>query len=160
MSRHVPLYQALMSLVRAIAVTPSLAPLFHSSTKIGLMIASDVVKECDDDQGKPVCSSSLPFLLSKMKKTVNTYMAKLKWKAGKVGGSDQYRQGNRKVPFSEENSSVVEMKDYQNVNDETENEDQGLSLLVPDIQLSTKVVEVCLLYLSSFVVVVRILKYG
>ncbi|KAK8727583.1 hypothetical protein OTU49_009634 [Cherax quadricarinatus] len=114
MSRHVPLYRALLALVRGLSVTSSLAPLLmtqqHSAPTNG-----------GNDTTALPC---IPALLERMKSTVNTYMAKLRWKSSKAGGGTNGNGGNS-----------ISADDVE--------QEEGLSLIVPDIQNTAMVVKVC-----------------
>ncbi|CAL4062959.1 unnamed protein product, partial [Meganyctiphanes norvegica] len=114
MSRHVPLYRALLALVRGLAVTSSLAPLLLTSQ----------TQSSSNNQSGEVVLSCIPSLLQKMKKTVNTYMAKLRWKSSKVGGQVHNSSSN-------------------NGNNKELEQEEGLSLIVPDIQNTAHVVKCC-----------------
>ncbi|XP_064112985.1 baculoviral IAP repeat-containing protein 6-like isoform X2 [Macrobrachium nipponense] len=112
MSRHVPLYRALLALVRGLSVTSSLSPLLMTTQN----------STVSNGVGNTTTLPCIPTLLEKMKSTVNTYMAKLRWKSSKAGN------GNN----SNTNGS----------NDDVEQE-EGLSLIVPDIQKTAEVVKIC-----------------
>ncbi|XP_069180397.1 baculoviral IAP repeat-containing protein 6 isoform X6 [Procambarus clarkii] len=115
MSRHVPLYRALLALVRGLSVTSSLAPL--------LMTQQNSVPSYGGTEATPL--PCIPALLEKMKTTVNTYMAKLRWKSSKAAGGVNNGNGGNNIS-----------------SDEVEQE-EGLSLIVPDIQNTAVVVKVC-----------------
>lgn len=123
MSRHVPLYRALLALVRGLSVTASLAPL--------LMTPQSTAPA--NGGGDITTLPCIPALLEKMKSTVNTYMAKLRWKSSKAGGGSNNGNGGNN------NSS----------SDEAEQE-EGLSLIVPDIQNTAVVVKVNVVCFCSY----------
>lgn len=149
MSRHVPLYQALMALVRAIAVTSSLSPLFLSNEPTKSIKSQENQNDNIAASDSPSTTPNLASLLTKMKTTVNTYITKLKWKSGKPPSSTVRMRKNLNMTNLTGDEKPIDASELQPIPEEIENEDQGLSLLVPDIQLSIKVVEVILFCLFS-----------
>ncbi|XP_022332916.2 dual E2 ubiquitin-conjugating enzyme/E3 ubiquitin-protein ligase BIRC6-like isoform X4 [Crassostrea virginica] len=98
MARHIPLYRALLELLRGIAVTPSLVPLLLPLEK---------------DNG-PDTATSVGVLLDKMRVCVDTYASRLKTNKAKNGTG--------------------------NLAEEEENE--GLAMLIPNIQETARIVKV------------------
>ncbi|XP_062579414.1 baculoviral IAP repeat-containing protein 6-like [Saccostrea cucullata] len=98
MARHIPLYRALLELLRGIAVTPSLVPLLLPLEK---------------DNG-PESATSVGVLLDKMRVCVDTYASRLKSNKAK-----------------NENGSVAE-----------EEENEGLAMLIPNIQETARIVKI------------------
>lgn len=66
MARHVPLYRALLELLRAISTCTSLVPLL-------LPLSGDAAEEEEDDE-----RTSVGMLLAKMKTCVDTYTNRLR----------------------------------------------------------------------------------
>lgn len=126
MSRHVPLYRALLALVRGLSVTPGLAP---------LLLTPQNSAPTNGGGGDTTTLPCVPALLEKMKTTVNTYMAKLRWKSSKAGGNSNGNGGNGNNNGGNNNNSG-------SLTDDAEQE-EGLSLIVPDIQNTAMVVKVC-----------------
>lgn len=125
MSRHVPLYRALLALVRGLSVTPGLAP---------LLLTPQNSAPTNGGGGDTTTLPCVPALLEKMKTTVNTYMAKLRWKSSKAGGNSNGNGGNGNNNGGNNNNSG-------SLTDDAEQE-EGLSLIVPDIQNTAMVVKV------------------
>ncbi|XP_067680641.1 baculoviral IAP repeat-containing protein 6-like isoform X2 [Haliotis asinina] len=71
MARHVPLYRALLELLRGLAVSPSLVPLLRPLEK----------------DGAPDSATAIEVLLDKMKGCVDTYASRLRSNKGKNGSS-------------------------------------------------------------------------
>ena len=155
MSRHVPLYRALLALVRGIAVTPVLTPLLVKNTSAPDNLPADSI-----EKDRSQVSSDLPALLNKMNTTVNNYMAKLKWKPHKTTNESKQSSNKMNTPTSSllanTLGSVTSVGNCNSinpdtiVNDDAESE-EGLTLLVPDIQLSTLVVQVSRILFAKYV---------
>lgn len=76
MARHVPLYRAVLELLRAIASCPSMVPLLLPlSTENG-----------EEDEEQAECQTSVGTLLAKMKTCVDTYTHRLRYWARGSGG--------------------------------------------------------------------------
>uniref|UniRef100_F7FUX9 Dual E2 ubiquitin-conjugating enzyme/E3 ubiquitin-protein ligase BIRC6 n=1 Tax=Ornithorhynchus anatinus TaxID=9258 RepID=F7FUX9_ORNAN len=104
MARHVPLYRALLELLRAIASCPSMVPLLLPlSTEHG-----------DEEEEQSESQASVGTLLAKMKTCVDTYTNRLRSKKDKV------KTGVKP--------------------DASDQEPEGLTLLVPDIQKTAEIV--------------------
>ncbi|KAK7067357.1 Baculoviral IAP repeat-containing protein 6 [Halocaridina rubra] len=112
MSRHVPLYRALLALVRGLSVTSSLSPLLMTTQ-------NPTVSHGGGNINSLPC---IPSLLEKMKSTVNTYMTKLRWKSSK---------------------SAANGNSHTNGSSDDAEQEEGLSLIVPDIQKTAEVVKIC-----------------
>ncbi|XP_053375851.1 baculoviral IAP repeat-containing protein 6-like isoform X2 [Mercenaria mercenaria] len=97
MARHVPLYRALLQLLRGISVCPSLVLL---------------LLPLDKENGSEV-ATAVGELLEKMRACVDTYASRLKSNKGKIGGTK-----------------------------EEEEENEGLAMLIPDIQETARVVHI------------------
>lgn len=161
LSRHVPLYRALLALVRSVAVTEVLSPL--------------LLHRPSCQQGSGGGSSSLLQLLSKMTTTVNTYITKLSWKPsskqatpngadpdaackaasnklnnnvddGSGGGSKHmvktlmYMDDVYDSPLKGSGKGSID--DLGLAADDTD--DEGLTLLVPDLQRTEQLVKAAL----------------
>lgn len=70
MARHVPLYRALLELLRAIASCTSMVPLL-------LPLSTENGEEEEDEQSE--CQTSVGTLLAKMKTCVDTYTNRLRY---------------------------------------------------------------------------------
>uniref|UniRef100_A0A673KNA8 Dual E2 ubiquitin-conjugating enzyme/E3 ubiquitin-protein ligase BIRC6 n=1 Tax=Sinocyclocheilus rhinocerous TaxID=307959 RepID=A0A673KNA8_9TELE len=70
MARHVPLYRALLELLRAISTCTSLVPLL-------LPLSGDAAEE-EEDEERTECQTSVGMLLAKMKTCVDTYTNRLR----------------------------------------------------------------------------------
>ncbi|XP_038601850.1 LOW QUALITY PROTEIN: baculoviral IAP repeat-containing protein 6 [Tachyglossus aculeatus] len=104
MARHVPLYRALLELLRAIASCPSMVPLLLPlSTEHG-----------DEEEEQSESQASVGTLLAKMKTCVDTYTNRLRSK------KDKAKTGVKP--------------------DASDQEPEGLTLLVPDIQKTAEIV--------------------
>uniref|UniRef100_A0A4X1TBG9 Dual E2 ubiquitin-conjugating enzyme/E3 ubiquitin-protein ligase BIRC6 n=1 Tax=Sus scrofa TaxID=9823 RepID=A0A4X1TBG9_PIG len=104
MARHVPLYRALLELLRAIASCTCMVPL--------LLPLSTENGEEEDEQSE--CQTSVGTLLAKMKTCVDTYTNRLRSKRENV------KTGVKP--------------------DASDQEPEGLTLLVPDIQKTAEIV--------------------
>lgn len=103
MARHVPLYRALLELLRAIASCTSMVPLLLPlSTENG------------EEEEQSECQTSVGTLLAKMKTCVDTYTNRLRSKRENV------KTGVKP--------------------DASDQEPEGLTLLVPDIQKTAEIV--------------------
>lgn len=71
MARHVPLYRALLELLRAISTCTTLVPL--------LLPLSGDPEEDEDDEEHSEGQTSVGMLLAKMKTCVDTYTNRLRW---------------------------------------------------------------------------------
>ncbi|RXN29819.1 baculoviral IAP repeat-containing 6-like protein [Labeo rohita] len=78
MARHVPLYRALLELLRAISTCTSLVPLL-------LPLSGDAAEE-EEDEERTECQTSVGMLLAKMKTCVDTYTNRLRSKKDKSKG--------------------------------------------------------------------------
>ncbi|XP_016428418.1 baculoviral IAP repeat-containing protein 6-like [Sinocyclocheilus rhinocerous] len=78
MARHVPLYRALLELLRAISTCTSLVPLL-------LPLSGDAAEE-EEDEEHTECQTSVGMLLAKMKTCVDTYTNRLRSKKDKSKG--------------------------------------------------------------------------
>ncbi|KAJ8418302.1 hypothetical protein AAFF_G00140110 [Aldrovandia affinis] len=78
MARHVPLYRALLELLRAISTSTALVPL--------LLPLSGDPSEDEDDEERSECQTSVGMLLAKMKTCVDTYTNRLRSKKDKSKG--------------------------------------------------------------------------
>ncbi|XP_028844057.1 baculoviral IAP repeat-containing protein 6 isoform X2 [Denticeps clupeoides] len=78
MARHVPLYRALLELLRAISSCTSLVPLL-------LPLSGDPTEE-EEDEERSECQTSVGMLLAKMKTCVDTYTNRLRSKKDKSKG--------------------------------------------------------------------------
>lgn len=134
MSRHVPLYRALLALVRGLSVTPGLAP---------LLLTPQTSAPTNGGGGDTTSLPCVPALLEKMKTTVNTYMAKLRWKSSKAGGNNNGNGGNGNANGGNNNNNS------SSLTDDAEQE-EGLSLIVPDIQNTAVVVKVRFIHAHGF----------
>ncbi|XP_012868979.1 PREDICTED: baculoviral IAP repeat-containing protein 6, partial [Dipodomys ordii] len=104
MARHVPLYRALLELLRAIASCTSMVPLLLPlSTENG-----------EEEEEQTECQTSVGTLLAKMKTCVDTYTNRLRSKRENV------KTGIKP--------------------DTSDQEPEGLTLLVPDIQKTAEIV--------------------
>ncbi|ELK27335.1 Baculoviral IAP repeat-containing protein 6 [Myotis davidii] len=104
MARHVPLYRALLELLRAIASCTSMVPLLLPlSTENG-----------EEEEEQSECQTSVGTLLAKMKTCVDTYTNRLRSK-----------RENAKTGVKP---------------DASDQEPEGLTLLVPDIQRTAEIV--------------------
>jgi len=104
MARHVPLYRALLELLRAIASCTSMVPLLLPlSTENG-----------EEEEEQSECQTSVGTLLAKMKTCVDTYTNRLRSKRENV------KTGVKP--------------------DASDQEPEGLTLLVPDIQKTAEIV--------------------
>ncbi|KAL6067514.1 hypothetical protein STEG23_018218, partial [Scotinomys teguina] len=105
MARHVPLYRALLELLRAIASCTSMVPLL-------LPLSTENGEEEEEEQSE--CQTSVGTLLAKMKTCVDTYTNRLRSKRENV------KTGVKP--------------------DAPDQEPEGLTLLVPDIQRTAEIV--------------------
>lgn len=112
MARHIPMYRSLLELLRGIAVCPTLVPLLLPLDK-------------DNNQDT---AASIGLLLEKMRKCVDTYASRLKSNKGKNGSN-----GNDPIT-----SSVVSNV----ISTEEEEENEGLALLIPNIQETARIVKI------------------
>uniref|UniRef100_A0AAV2JLI0 Dual E2 ubiquitin-conjugating enzyme/E3 ubiquitin-protein ligase BIRC6 n=1 Tax=Knipowitschia caucasica TaxID=637954 RepID=A0AAV2JLI0_KNICA len=80
MARHVPLYRALLELLRAISSCSALVPLL-------LPLSGDFQQTEEEDEEDPDGQSSVGQLLAKMKTCVDTYTNRLRSKKDKSKGS-------------------------------------------------------------------------
>ncbi|MBZ3871877.1 Baculoviral IAP repeat-containing protein 6 [Sciurus carolinensis] len=104
MARHVPLYRALLELLRAIASCTTMVPLLLPlSTESG-----------EEEEEQSECQTSVGTLLAKMKTCVDTYTNRLRSKRENV------KTGVKP--------------------DASDQEPEGLTLLVPDIQKTAEIV--------------------
>ncbi|KAJ8248503.1 hypothetical protein GJAV_G00242730 [Gymnothorax javanicus] len=78
MARHVPLYRALLELLRAISTSTALVPLL-------LPLSGDPGEEEEEDE-RSECQTSVGMLLAKMKTCVDTYTNRLRSKKDKSKG--------------------------------------------------------------------------
>ncbi|XP_052766452.1 baculoviral IAP repeat-containing protein 6-like isoform X2 [Mya arenaria] len=97
MARHVPLYRALLQLLRGISVCPALVPLLLRLDR----------EKTDNGNG----ATAVGELLEKMRACVDTYASRLKSNKGKMVGTK-----------------------------EEEEENEGLAMLIPDIQNTATIV--------------------
>lgn len=72
MARHVPLYRALLELLRAISTCTSLVPLL-------LPLSGDPGREQEEEDEQAEGHTSVGMLLAKMKTCVDTYTSRLRW---------------------------------------------------------------------------------
>ncbi|XP_029377805.1 baculoviral IAP repeat-containing protein 6 isoform X4 [Echeneis naucrates] len=108
MARHVPLYRALLELLRAISTCTALVPLL-------LPLSGDLGQsEEEEDEEQSEGQTSVGMLLAKMKTCVDTYTNRLRSKKDKSKG-------------------VVKTES-------SDPEPEGLTLLVPDIQMTAEIV--------------------
>lgn len=105
MARHVPLYRALLELLRAIASCTSMVPLL-------LPLSTENGEEEEEEQSE--CQTSVGTLLAKMKTCVDTYTNRLRSKRENI------KTGVKP--------------------DAPDQEPEGLTLLVPDIQRTAEIV--------------------
>ncbi|XP_061601104.1 baculoviral IAP repeat-containing protein 6 isoform X2 [Cololabis saira] len=112
MARHVPLYRALLELLRAISTCTALVPLLLPLT--GDLALEEDEEEEEDDEEHSEGRTSVGMLLAKMKTCVDTYTNRLRSKKDKSKG-------------------VVKAEG-------SEPEPEGLTLLVPDIQRTAEIV--------------------
>lgn len=105
MARHVPLYRALLELLRAIASCTSMVPLL-------LPLSAEHGEEEEEEQS--ACQTSVGTLLAKMKTCVDTYTNRLRSKRENI------KTGVKP--------------------DAPDQEPEGLTLLVPDIQRTAEIV--------------------
>ncbi|XP_076097651.1 dual E2 ubiquitin-conjugating enzyme/E3 ubiquitin-protein ligase BIRC6-like isoform X3 [Mytilus galloprovincialis] len=112
MARHIPMYRSLLELLRGIAVCPALVPLLLPLDK-------------DNNQDT---AASIGLLLEKMRKCVDTYASRLKSNKGKNGSN-----GHETIT-----SSVV----HNVISTEEEEENEGLALLIPNIQETARIVKI------------------
>ncbi|XP_029637353.1 baculoviral IAP repeat-containing protein 6 isoform X1 [Octopus sinensis] len=112
MARHVPLYKALLELLRGIAICPMLVP---------LLLPLD--KSEDGETTVSVCT-----LLEKMRGCVDTYANRLK--SNKSKGSGTAAANNTGNGSGTSTTSKEE-----------EEENEGLALLIPDIQETARIVQ-------------------
>lgn len=71
MARHVPLYRALLELLRAISTSTALVPLL-------LPLSGDPSQEEEEEENSEG-QTSVGMLLAKMKTCVDTYTNRLRW---------------------------------------------------------------------------------
>ncbi|MFT7805918.1 baculoviral IAP repeat-containing protein 6 isoform X6 [Arapaima gigas] len=113
MARHVPLYRALLELLRAISTSTALVPLLLPLSGD----PTDVTEEQEEAaEERSECQTSVGLLLAKMKTCVDTYTNRLRSKKDKSKG-------------------VVKAET-------SDPEPEGLTLLVPDIQRTAEIVHV------------------
>ncbi|XP_063047563.1 baculoviral IAP repeat-containing protein 6 isoform X3 [Engraulis encrasicolus] len=79
MARHVPLYRALLELLRAISSCTSLVPLL-------LPLSGDPAQEEEEEEERSESQTSVGMLLAKMKTCVDTYTNRLRSKKDKSKG--------------------------------------------------------------------------
>ncbi|XP_061083476.1 baculoviral IAP repeat-containing protein 6 isoform X4 [Conger conger] len=79
MARHVPLYRALLELLRAISTSTALVPLL-------LPLSGDPGEEEEEEEERSECQTSVGMLLAKMKTCVDTYTNRLRSKKDKSKG--------------------------------------------------------------------------
>lgn len=72
MARHVPLYRALLELLRAIASCTSMVPLL-------LPLSTENGEEEEEEEEQSECQTSVGTLLAKMKTCVDTYTNRLRY---------------------------------------------------------------------------------
>ncbi|KAL7987485.1 hypothetical protein Chor_006404, partial [Crotalus horridus] len=104
MARHVPLYRALLELLRAIASCTSMVPLLLPLTG----------ENGEEEEEQLESQASVGTLLAKMKTCVDTYTNRLRSK------KDKSKTGVK--------------------SDTSDQEPEGLTLLVPDIQRTAEIV--------------------
>lgn len=148
LSRHVPLYRAILSFVRSIAATDALCP---------LLVHNPPSSQAADDH------PSLLSLLTKMSRTVDQYISKLTGKSGsnktkKSSGvnnngstisSNDTVKSLCKAIWNIDNIYEASMKAARSSLDELgassdDTDDEGLLQLVPDLQLTEKLVKIAL----------------
>ncbi|XP_072565882.1 dual E2 ubiquitin-conjugating enzyme/E3 ubiquitin-protein ligase BIRC6 isoform X5 [Paramormyrops kingsleyae] len=112
MARHVPLYRALLELLRAISTSTALVPLLLPLTGDSAERAEEEEEGEGDEHSEG--QTSVGMLLAKMKTCVDTYTNRLRSKKDKSKG-------------------VVKA-------DTSDPEPEGLTLLVPDIQRTAEIV--------------------
>ncbi|XP_035825485.1 baculoviral IAP repeat-containing protein 6 [Aplysia californica] len=118
MARHVPLYRALLQLLRGIALTPCLVPILLPMEEAGCAGGSS-----SDPQ------SSIEKLLEKMKGCVDTYASRLKSNKGKSGNKmeDEESEGLALlIPDIQETARLVHLA-TQRVKDLASSDEQGSS---------------------------------
>ncbi|XP_035610135.1 baculoviral IAP repeat-containing protein 6 isoform X14 [Oncorhynchus keta] len=114
MARHVPLYRALLELLRAISTSTALVPLL-------LPLSGDPSQEEEEEEERSEGQTSVGMLLAKMKTCVDTYTNRLRW-------------GLRRTESKKDKAKGVVKPDS------SDPEPEGLTLLVPDIQRTAEIV--------------------
>ncbi|XP_048586023.1 baculoviral IAP repeat-containing protein 6 isoform X2 [Nematostella vectensis] len=124
MARHVPLYQAVLEVLRALATCPSLLSLLTPG-------GSGDIQQDD--------STCLASLISKMKQCVDTYSRTLRStsRATKRIKRDKKREKRDKPPRSP--GAEPPKGDAQDNKDDADAE--GLALLIPDIQATAQLIQ-------------------
>ncbi|KPP76576.1 hypothetical protein Z043_104070, partial [Scleropages formosus] len=112
MARHVPLYRALLELLRAISTSTALVPLLLPLSGDPADVAEEEEEAAAEERSE--CQTSVGLLLAKMKTCVDTYTNRLRSKKDKSKG-------------------VVKAET-------SDPEPEGLTLLVPDIQRTAEIV--------------------
>ncbi|XP_064788418.1 baculoviral IAP repeat-containing protein 6 isoform X5 [Oncorhynchus masou masou] len=113
MARHVPLYRALLELLRATSTSTALVPLL-------LPLSGDPSQE-EEEEERSEGQTSVGMLLAKMKTCVDTYTNRLRW-------------GLRRTESKKDKAKGVVKPDS------SDPEPEGLTLLVPDIQRTAEIV--------------------
>ncbi|XP_078714316.1 dual E2 ubiquitin-conjugating enzyme/E3 ubiquitin-protein ligase BIRC6 isoform X2 [Lampetra fluviatilis] len=129
MARHVPLYRALLELLRAIALCPPLVPLL-------LPLSGGPPSDVQEDS-ETASQGCISALLTKMKTCVDTYSNRLSNLSRHCGGGIRNAVLNSSL-YSRQTSKKERGKANGKVDSEAEAE--GLTLLVPDIQRTAEIV--------------------
>lgn len=131
MARHVPLYKALLELLRGLAICPILVP---------LLLPLD--KAEDGESTVSVCT-----LLEKMRGCVDTYANRLKSNKnkGNSGTTNNGTAATTAVPttttITNSNNGGTTAGSGLTTSKEEEEENEGLALLIPDIQETARIVQ-------------------